>query len=211
MSSATLYRASGLALLLGALLFIIGNVLSTVLFPGNSTPTQLSSALYVSVSVLSFIGGSLLLLGLPGIVARQAARAGWLGLVGFILTILGGLLFTSFTVVSFLILPWLAVIAPQSAAQLTSANGPPAFFVYFLVASLLNAVGGVLLGIATMRARVLPQWAGLLIIVSAVLLLVAFPLTGIISSIVSIVASVLFALGLGRIGYALWTTKGETL
>src|SRR5213080_4295792 len=107
MSSTTLYRVSGLALLLGALLFVVSNVLTTILFPGNSLPTQSSSALYVSVSVLSFIGASLLLLGLPGIVVRQAAQAGWLGLVGFILTFLGGLLFTSVTVISFLILPWI--------------------------------------------------------------------------------------------------------
>ena len=207
MSSAKLYRASGLALLLGALLGIIGNVLTTVLFSGNSTPTQISSALYVPVFVLFFIGTMLLVLGLPGIVSRQAARAGWLGLVGFILTFIGGFLLTSATILNFLILPYLAQVAPKFIA----GNGPPALFVYFLVASLLFGVGGVLLGIATMRARVLPQWAGLLIIVGAVLNFVAFPLTGIISSIVSIVAFVLFALGIGWIGYALLTAEGETL
>jgi hypothetical protein len=208
MSSATLYRASGLALLLGALLGIIGNTLTTVLFPGNSTSTQISSALYVPVFVLFFIGTLLLVLGLPGIVARQAQRAGWLGFVGFVLTFLGAFLFTSVTVVNFLVLPYLAQVAPKLIA---GGNGPPALFVYFLVASLLFGVGGVLLGIATMRARVLPQWSGLLIIVGAVLTLVDFPLTGIISSIVSIVSFVVFALGIGWIGYALWTAEGETL
>src|ERR1700730_16208993 len=115
MSSATLYRASGLALLLGAVLGIIGFILSTVLFPGNSTPTQLSSALYVSVTLVSFIGELLLVLGLSGIVVRQAARAGWMGFVGFILTFLGAFLLTSASVVSFLVFPWLAQVAPKLA------------------------------------------------------------------------------------------------
>ncbi len=82
---------------------------------------------------------------------------------------------------------------------------------YLLVASLLFAVGRVLLGIATMRAGVLPRWAGLLILVGAVLNLVNFPLSGVIGGIVLLVAFVLFALGLGWIGYVLWTAKGEAL
>ena len=76
MSSATLYRASGLALLLGALLGIIGNILSTALFPGND-PRQYLTTLWVVVSLVSLIGPLLLLLGLPGI-ARASGPACWL-------------------------------------------------------------------------------------------------------------------------------------
>lgn len=199
MSSGTLYRASGVALLVGALLAIIGNVLSTVLFPGMNDPNQYVSALWLPVMLLSFVGSLLLLIGLPAICARQAPRAGWLGLVGFVLTFIGVFLFTSFSIVTLIVLPWLAQVAPKLAA----GNGPPAIFVYFLVAGLLFAVGGVLLGIAIMRAGVLPRWAGLLIIIGAVLNLVDFPLNGIISSIVMIVAFVLFGLGVAWIGYAL--------
>lgn len=82
-----------------------------------------------------------------------------------------------------------------------------AFFVYEAVASLLLAVGGVLLGIATMRARVLPRWAGLLLIAAAVLNLIGFSLPD--NTIVTSVASVLLALAFGWFGYALWLTKGE--
>lgn len=71
MSSVTLYRASGLALLLGAVLFIVGSILS---FAGAPlTPIWLvATGVWISGMVLG-------LLGLPGIVARQASRAGWLG------------------------------------------------------------------------------------------------------------------------------------
>src|SRR5258708_26423470 len=89
MSSGILYRSSGVALLVGVLLAIIGNVLSSVLFPGND-PHQYVSALWLPVMLLSFVGSLLLLIGLPAISARQATRAGWLGLIGFVLTFIGG-------------------------------------------------------------------------------------------------------------------------
>ena len=88
MSSATLYRASGLALLLGALLGIIGNILSTALFPGND-PRQYLTTLWVVVSLVSLIGPLLLLLGLPGI-ARASGPACWLaGVHRLFLTFIG--------------------------------------------------------------------------------------------------------------------------
>jgi hypothetical protein len=202
MSSATLYRASGLALLLGALLGIIGNILSTALFPGND-PHQYLTTLWLVVTLVGFIGSLLLLLGLPGIPALQASRAGWLGFIGFILTFIGGFLFTSFSVVTLLVLPWLAQVAPKLAAE----SGPPAIFVFFLVAGILFALGGILLGIAVMRAGILPRWAGLLLLIGAVLNLVTFPLNGILSSIIGTVAFVLFAVGLGWMGYALMSAR----
>lgn len=202
MSSTTLYRASGLALLLGALLGIIGNILSSVLFPGND-PHQYLTVFWVIVTLVSFLGSLLLLLGLPAIAVRQTPRAGWLGFIGFILTFIGGFLFTSFSVVSLLVLPWLAQAAPKLAA----GNGPPASFLFFLVAGVLFALGGILLGIAVMRAGILPRWAGLILLIGAVLNLVTFPLNGIISSIVSGVAFVLFAGGLGWMGYTLMSAR----
>ena len=202
MSSALLYRASGLALLLGALLGIIGTILGSALFPGND-PHQYLTPLWVVVTLVGFLGSLLLLLGLPGIPALQASRAGWLGLTGFILTFIGGFLFTSFSVVTLLVLPWLAQVAPTLAA----GSGPPAFFVFFLVAGILFALGGILLGIAVMRAGMLPRWAGLLLLIGAILNLVTFPLNGIMSTIVGDIAFVLFAGGLGWMGYALMSAR----
>lgn len=198
MSSVTLYRASGLALLLGALLGIIGNILNTALFSGND-PHQYLTPLYAVVTLVNFIGPLLLLLGLPSIAARQASRVGWLGFIGVILTFIGGFLLTSLSVVELLVHPWLAQVAPK----LLAGGEPPAFFVFFLAAGGLFALGGILLGIAIMRAGILPRFAGLLLLIGAVLNLVYVPLNGILGAIVASVAFVLFAVGLGWIGYAL--------
>ena len=196
MSSVTLYRASGLALLLGAVLFIIGSILS---FAGAPlTPLWLvMTGLWISGMVLQ-------LLGLPGIVARQASRAGWLGFVGFLLTFLGWFLLTGFYVVDDLIMsPWLNALAPHVYTQ-WFVN--PAVGVSIHVANSLLGVGGVLLGMATMRAGVLPRWAGLLLIAAAVVALGSF----VIGSLTSVAVG-LVVLGLGWMGYALWTTKGEAV
>lgn len=198
MSSATLYRASGLSLLLGAVLGIIGNILSTVLYPGND-PHQYTTTMWVIVMLVSFIGEMLLLLGLPSISARQASRAGWTGFIGVILTFFGGFLLTCLSAVALIVLPWLAQVAPKQAA----GNGPPAIFTFVLLGSILFALGGILLGIAVMRSGILPRWSGLLILIGAVLNIVSFPLNGAIGNILGAVSFVSFALGLGWIGYAL--------
>jgi hypothetical protein len=199
MPSTNLYRSTGLALLFGAVLGIVGNVLSSVLFPGND-PRQFQTSLFVIVTLVGLIGQMFLLMGLPGMAARQAPYAGPLGLVGFALTFLGGLLFTSFSVIGLVIFPWLA----QAAPNLLAGNGPPpTVFVFFLIASILFGLGGLLLGIAVMRGGVLPRSAGLLLLVGAVLNAAAFPLNGLLSTVVSTVAFVLFSAGLGWIGYAL--------
>ncbi len=187
MFSVTLYRASGLALLLGAVLVIIGLPLSFV-FPPDTPIALAMIGVWTS-------GAVLLQLGLPGIVARQASRAGWLGFIGFLLT-------SFFAVTDLTIFPWLDVHAPQVSAQFFTANS--AVNVYVAVASSLFAVGGVLLGMATMRARVFPQWAGLLLIVGLV------SLGGFVNIFLS-VAGALGFLGLGWMGYALVTAKGEAV
>ena len=195
MSSVTLYRASGLALLLGAVLLIVG-LPSSFVFPPDTPITLVLIGVWIS-------GAMLLQLGLPGIVARQASRAGWLGFVGFLLSFSGGFLIVSFfAVTDLLIFPWLDVHAPQASAQFFTANA--AVNVYFAVAGSLFGVGGVLLGIATMRARVFPRWAGLLLILGVV------SLGGFVNIFIGY-AAVLGWLGLGWMGYALLTAQGEAV
>jgi hypothetical protein len=195
MSSATLYRVSGLALLLGAMLFLIGYALAFVF--NTDTPLGLAMAgVWTSGLVL-------LLLGLPGIVARQAARAGWLGVVGFLLTFSGAFLAISSIAVLYLtIRPWFAGHAPTAGHQFLLTN--PAMF---LVGTFLSWGGLVLLGSATMRARVFSPWAGLLLIV-AVVIDVFTSWGGLVGSIAGPVSNVILMLGLGWMGYALLTAKG---
>jgi hypothetical protein len=212
MSSATLYRVSGLALLLGALLDIIATIFKMLLFPNDnpqqavSMPQQYVSLAWLIVALLNFLSSLLIVGGLPGVCVRQRVQAGWLGLVGFVLTLVSAILFVGIDVIDVLVLPYLAATAPQLLAP------PASYTTYLLVATLLVTVGVVLLGLATMRAGVFPRWAGLLLIAGVVInLVVFFPLPAIIGSIVGNVAGVLFALGLAWMGSVLLAEKGAKL
>lgn len=192
MSSTTLYRASGLALLLGAVLVIVGLPLSFV-FPPDSPLALAMIGVWTGGVVLAQLGG-------PGIVARQAKQAGWLGFVGYLLVGSGGfLLFSFFAVLDLTVFPYLDVHAPLASVQFFATNA--AVNVYAAVAGSLFGVGGVLLGIATMRARVFPRGAGVLLILGVV------GLGGFVNVFLS-GAMLLGLVGLGWMGYALLTGKG---
>ena len=192
MSSTTLYRASGLALLLGALLVIVGLPLSFV-FPPDSPLALAMIGVWTGGVVLAQLGS-------PGIVARQAKQAGWLGFVGYLLVGSGGfLLFSFFAVLDLTVFPYLDVHAPLASVQFFTTN--PAVNVYAAVAGSLFGVGGLLLGIATMRARVFPRGAGLLLMLGAV------GLAGFVNVFLS-AAMLLGLCGLGWMGYALLTAQG---
>ena len=193
MSSTMLYRASGLALLLGAVLVIVGLPLSFFAFPPDSPLALAMIGVWTCGLVLTQLGG-------VGIVARQAKQADWLGFVGFVLVFSGGFLIASFfAVLDLTVFPYLDVHAPLASAQFFTAN--PAVPVYAAVASSLFGVGGLLLGIATMRARVFPRGAGLLLILGVVGL-------GAFVNVFLSAAMVFGLVGLGWMGYALLTGKG---
>jgi hypothetical protein len=207
MSSVMVYRASGLALLCGALLVVIGCVLRLPV-PLVPTPTQEASALYVAANVVIFSGLALLLFGWLGIVARLALLTGWLGLAGALLLFLSGVVFASIPAYNVLASPWYAVHAPHAAAQV--ALGTPAVVVAAFVAGLLVLGGAALAEIALVRARLLAARAGMLMCVGAVLGLV-FDLVihSSIASLVATVALLLVLVGLGWMAYTLLIADGK--
>ncbi|MBV9232298.1 MAG: hypothetical protein JOZ18_23525 [Chloroflexi bacterium] len=164
MSPKTLYQLSGLSLVLGALLLIIGLILN----PVDTGVTTVKDPLIMTSSLLNFFGVLFTLLGLPGLFLRQSERAGLLGLLGMLLSFFAtGVLDGTHTVISFAVLPVLAT-SPATAAQLGTLDTA----IQQGLLGTLVAIGGpmillglLLLGIATLRARVFPRWVGIVLIV----------------------------------------------
>lgn len=199
MSSRTLYRLSGGTLIAASLLNIVISILSNVLFSGgrNTTPQEYMSQGWLLVALVSLIGSLLFAIGLPGMYLRQAGRAGVLGLVGFILVFFDSLLHGAFSALQVTALPLLAQVAPKLLAGETLPGG---MFLFLLVFSLLDVIGAILLGIATLRAHVFPQLAGVLLIIAGIgagLMFVA-P-----SAITEIAASIVFDAAFLWCGYVL--------
>ncbi len=158
MSSTTLYRFSGLGLLIGGLLALLGTLIQGV----NGNPL---GPAWVPTTVLIVIGELLLLAGLPGMYVRQADKAGVVGLIGFLFFFFSVLMQGGAGgVANLFFLPWLL----QNAPHLASA-GPPTLGIFFILAGLLSVVGAVLLSIATIRAGLFSRIAATLLLLGAVL------------------------------------------
>lgn len=170
MSSTTLYRLSGIALLAGAVLSAIGYFLSV--FVTGYDLQSLISPLSLTFSLVTILGSMLVLLGLPGMYVRQARQAGILGLLGFLLlsyvTLFQGIMIP-FTSVTFI--PLLA--AHQMAPQLM-ATPPPTWTPFSIVSMVSGVLGILLLALATLRARIFSRWIGWLLIATLVLSIVSF-------------------------------------
>jgi hypothetical protein len=158
MSSTRLYRFSGISLLLGCVIIFL------VTIPGVFIGNDPASTYAMYSSLGRVLGGMLLVLGFPGVYARQSQRAGVLGLIGFVLTLIYILMLGVFgDTFDALIVPFIATHAPS-----LMKSEPPALDLFYMIGGILGVVGGVLLGIATIRASVLSRWAAILLIVGSV-------------------------------------------
>ena len=174
MSTVTLFRLSGLAVIIGMTVFGLGSFLTP------RVDTGVTGALdpFVPPDDLAKLFGSLIfLIGLPGLYAFQASRAGWLGLAGFLLTFFGlAILEVSTEVVFAFIAPVLAAHA-ETRFLLRDQNGlGQGFAIYFFPSIFGTLLGFISFGIATFRARVYPRWTGVLIAIGEVVTIVMDPL-----------------------------------
>jgi hypothetical protein len=217
MSSTTLYRLSGLALLIALPIQIVG----WILHPAGERLIDLLSPLQGPAHVVMFCSWLLALLGLPGLYVRQAYRAGWLGLVSFVLVMFA--VACHFYLLLFEAYP-APLLARNAATQaLIVAGGPLAHGAGALepIGSVLILLAFPLFGIATVRAGVLPRWAGWLQVASVPIFFVSMiglslilspavvdRLPGSISPI-AMQYELLF-LGYAWGGYTLWTSKQRT-
>ncbi|MCA1738286.1 MAG: hypothetical protein LC740_05485 [Actinobacteria bacterium] len=140
MSSTNLLRLGGLATVLGAVLLVISGLLQLVLNLFFASPGAVSEVALTASSIqleLALLGQPLVALGLVGLYVRQSEDTGIFGLIGFLVTFLG--------------------LITVSALGVEGVEG---------VAPLAN-LGWALFGVASLRARVYPRLAAILLIVGA--------------------------------------------
>jgi hypothetical protein len=180
-------RWGGLAALLAGALIALSELLRLYI-------DLVDPALYRSVfsfdGALGLLLAVLVQLGLVGLYARQARSVGTLGLVGFVLAFIGVQLSMGSSFVDAFAKP---VIWPWE---------DPEYFERTVAALAIFApgfvLGWVLLGVATLWARIYPRASAMLLIAGALILLLPLPLGGVV-----------FAAAVAWMGYVLFTGKGE--
>ncbi len=172
MSSSDLIRWSGLAAMVAGVSLVIADLLAIFLF-GDQFSETVTTGTYTLNTVLDMIALILLLLALVGLYVRQAEVTGPLGLVGFCVAFVGTVLVAGFAWASLFVAPALATAAPE----LLDTGPPPGLLPTFIP----FAVGWLLFGIASLRGRVYPRWAAILLIVGAVISIL--PLTQIVLAV----------------------------
>lgn len=211
MSSRTLFRLSGLALLIALPLQVLG----FVLHPPSERVVDVLQPTYGPAHLILFASWMFVLLGLTGFYVRQANRAGILGLIGFAATMFAAAYHSYLLLYEAYATP---VLAHHEATQtLIGPGGPLAHGAGALgLLGFSSILAFPLLGVATVRAGVLPRWAGWLQIASVpvfVLSAVAWSLlasseaalAGPVSPIAFLYYLAFMGYALG--GYALWTGR----
>lgn len=152
----------------------------------------------------------LFLVGIAGLYARQVGKAGWLGLTGFLMLSVSWAMNLAFIFAEAFIFPPLAASNPEFVDGLlavvsgrTSTVDLGALPALFGAVGILYMLGGLLFGIATVRARVLPRWGGILLATASALT----PLAALLPHHIQRFAAVPVGLSLAWLGYTLWAER----
>jgi hypothetical protein len=207
-TAAKLIRWAGLSALVAGIIFVAVGLLhpSHILSSVTTSRWAITHALAIAMSVF-------VLLGITGIYGRQVKAAGWLGLAGYLLWSLFWVLALPFTFVEAFILPLLATEAPAFAegflGMLNRSAGEMKFGVLaglWALSDILFLLGGLVFGVATLRAGILSRWAAGVFTGGIALA----PAAALLPSGLDSLVAVPIGLGLAWLGYALWAERRET-
>jgi hypothetical protein len=184
-------------------------VLVGVFHPPNlasSVTTARWQVVHVLACAVSFFG----LLGMTGLYVRQAAKSGWLGLVGYLLFSLWLVVVMGFSFVEAVVLPRITSSTPTFVQSwMGMFTGPKGSFdlgalpTTWTLTAPVYILGGLLFGIATFRSGISPRWAGALLAVGTVLA----PIAGLLPNASQPKVAVPVGVALAWLGYALWSER----
>ena len=204
-TTSNLMRWAGLSAMIAGICYVLVGIFHPANVPASVTSTRWE-IVHVIACAMSFFA----LLGLAGLYARQAVKAGWLGLAGYILFSAWFVLIMGFSFVEAAILPHVANTTPALVqAWMGMFNGPAGTFdlgalptIWTLTAP-LYILGGLLFGIATFRAGILPRWAGALLALATA----AAPIGVLLPNASQPKTAIPVGVALAWLGYALWAER----
>jgi hypothetical protein len=177
--SSDLVRWGGWAGVVAGVMFVLAGILNLIASQQRVSFNSFSDYLSEIILVMAF---AVTLVVIAGLHVLQRGRYGRLGAAGFLITFIGYALIVVVAAVTLLV-------------------GGEALFSVRLIGALAVLIGSILLGAMTLRARVLPWWCG-------VLLIVGFPLGDVLDEIVASGSEgIVFGIVWGLVGYALLSSS----
>ena len=207
-TASNLIRWAGVSAMVAGLCFIVIGMFHPLNILSSVTTAQWG-IVHILATAMGFFG----LFGLTGIYARQVEESGWLGLVGYILMSFWLVNLSHFTFIEVFVLPPLVTQAPTVVESVlgifTKSAGEIQFgalsTIYDLNGFIGYMIGGVLFGIVTFRARILPRWAGALLAVGALLV----PFAAVLPPVHEAKVTIPGGLALVWLGYSLWAERRQ--
>lgn len=204
-TNSNLIRWAGIAAMLAGAIFVG----IQPIHPADAL-ASVTTSLWAVITPLKTAMCMLFLLSITGLYARQAARAGWLGLAGFLMLTLSWALQLTFIFAEAFILPVLAPVAPTFVESFFSIlNGSTsqialgALPALYTLVGIMYIFGGLVFGIATLRARVMPRWAAGLLVVAAAITPAAALIPHPLNRVLAVPTGIAFVC----LGYALWSER----
>jgi hypothetical protein len=204
-SDDNLLRLTGLAALLAGVCYVLVGLFHPANVASSVTTTRWQ-VVHVLACGLSVFG----LLGLSGLYARQAVKTGWMGLAGYLLLSLWLTIIMGFSFVEAFVLPHVASTVPSFVQSwMGMFNGPAGTFDLGILPTIWTSTapmyigGGLLFGIATFRAGILPRWAGALLALSTALA----PVAALLPNPSQPKIAVQFGVALAWLGFALLSER----
>lgn len=201
-TSDSLIRATGPFAILAGLIFAGIQPIHPPDFVASVTTTP-----WATILTLKFVMCLFFIVGATGLYLRQMSRAGWLGLAGFVLFAASWWLQTGYVFTELFVLPPLAAVSPELVDSFLSiVNQHPGtldigqFGTVYNIVGLLYLLGGILLGVATLRAGVLPRVPSALLALAAL----ATPAAALLPHELQRYAAVPMGIAFIWLGFALW-------
>lgn len=204
-TNANLIRLAGLSALLAGLRYVIVGVFHPANVPSSVTTTRWARVSRVRLRHVILRGAR------PGGNLRPAGgEVRLLGLVGFVMLSLWFVLIMGFSFVEAFVLPHSAAVSPAFVeGWMGMFNGDPSKINLGVLPTLwtlsgpLYILGGLLFGIATFRARILPRGAAMLLALGTALA----PVAALLSLAAQPKIAIPTGLALGWLGYALMVER----
>jgi len=161
-------------LIAGGLVLAIGALLQGINHPGDPFSQQVTTTQFVASAGLRLVGAGMCLIGLTALYCRQADRAGRFGLIAYLLVVLNMILQLAWMWSDLFVTDMLSKQAP---GLLDGTVDQGRLGVAFMLAWVANT-SLVLLGAATLRARVFRRTTGWALVGAGAVTLVPLPVDG---------------------------------